>query len=118
MNRRGFVGVLAGLLGALGLRGQGIDDSPLEGSGHCIGSDGHKKVLMPCPGEKLPLKEGEEYCPLGHSQKPGTMAVFYTSGEYLGVFWPTNASVNTAERVFPRVCSVCGVVYVPPEKKP
>lgn len=104
----------ASVLGLVGLKAVGQEIPTCKTAGAAIRWNGKKWTCY----EPDPAK-GEEYCPLGHSQKPGTMMVLYTSGEYLGVFWPVDAAPGTAvtvqaERVVPKVCSRCGIVYVPP----
>jgi hypothetical protein len=99
MNRRGFVGVLAGLLGAMGLRGQ---EPPFTGMAGCV---------VPCKQDPRFNRPGEEYCPLGHSQKPSLTLTIAPYGA--GV-----APLNYPELLHTlHFCSVCGIVYVPPEKK-
>ena|SRR5271157_5555392 len=102
MNRRGFVATIAGLLGALGLRGQ----NPNNATSGTIASWGAKNYFcqsldfreQPCPEEQ---KAGEEYCPLGHSQKPRMLPIREMVGEYVLELTPEL-----------HVCSVCGVVYL------
>ena len=95
MNRRGFVGVLAGLLGAMGLRGQ---EPPFTGMAGCV---------VPCKQDPRFNRPGEEYCPLGHSQKPREIA--FEVMEHIDG-WRSGG-------IGQHICSVCGIVYVPIEKR-
>ena len=115
MNRRGFVAdaagcvvaMTAGLLGALGLRGQDASPSlpytPAEfetckTAGALYRWNGKKWACY----EPDPAK-GEEYCPLGHVQKPSILFSWLSDKQIAG------ATLH--------VCSVCSVVYVSLEKK-
>ncbi len=158
MNRRGFVGLLAGLAGALGLRGQDYhkqdpQDYYLMGDGKLGKPSQSTNVLsirgknrfcqsldlreQPCPEEQ---KKGEEYCPLGHSQKPRLIAELPGEDCWWAasrtIDWEATKKLTNEERdagiivMNPPapctktppsaivVCAVCGVVYVPMEKKP
>jgi hypothetical protein len=114
MNRRGFVGLVAGLLGALGLRGQ----EPPKDTGI---------LKKDWPAYKLKHPD-EECCPLGHSQKP---RYFITKGRLDSNPQFKAGEVNTKDPPggmrfddweppvwYEHICSVCEVVYVPVEKKP
>jgi len=127
MNRRGFVATIAGLLGALGLRGQ---EPPQDTS----------ILKKDWPAYKLKHPD-EEYCPLGHSQKPKFIAELpgddcSWSPAIQTIDWEATKKETQQERDAGIVtmkppapctpipstklvaCSVCRVVYVPPEKKP
>jgi hypothetical protein len=128
MNRRGFVGLIATLAGAMGLRGQQTTSGQLPYSfkrasnpGECVtgfNAETGEYTTAPCPGALTPLKEGEEYCPGWgrHAQKPlhldGTSSSMYmrATEEY--------SEARFISYVVPHICSVCGIVYVPVEKKP
>jgi hypothetical protein len=123
MNRRGFVGVLAGLLGALGLRGQehpsngtilppsmyppvdkdGWQGPWEDGYGGCVKVKNDHVKRVPC-------KEGEEVCPLGHSQKP----LYNTSKKTVHCFTlsPCEWKAEDELPINARACSICGVLYV------
>ena len=106
MDRRKFT--FSALLGLLGLRV--VAQEPTSGTftvssvpkgkfsdehGGCYELDGKSFV-----GKRVPCKEGEEYCPLGHSQ------------ENLFLDFPHPPAGNALISL--HVCAVCGVIYKPP----
>jgi len=108
MNRRKFT--FAALLGFVGMKATAQEptytvrtdkwDGPYDnGEGGCYLTNhsviGFKRVVC---------HEGEEYCPLGHSQKAE-----------LGPVFGTEADENhfAVSKAFTHTCAVCGIVYVP-----
>ena len=130
MNRRGFVATIAGLLGALGLRGQ----EPCHPKGVVANA---LPETPECPEPKT-LQPGEEYCPGWgrHAQKPRFIAEFpgddcwwvdatrqvdieATAKETQQerdsgvVTMKPPASCTKTPSTKLMMCSICGVVYVP-----
>jgi hypothetical protein len=108
MDRRHFTfGALLGLIGVkvagqepskdrIGF-GQITTESQVQGSTHA--------PLGRTLGE---LGEGEEFCPLEHAQTPGTITI---TGD-LKINMPVRLGDNPPWPTPPRVCSICGMVYV------
>ena len=92
-DRRGFLGILAGLFA--------LPQSP------CYKFN-DKSIV----GERVPCKEGEEYCPLGHSQKPQPMYAQPADIERYN-HDSQMLMMYTGAWIEPRSCKVCGIVYLP-----
>lgn len=118
MNRAAFLWRLAGLVGvgqqAGYLRNQRPEGQPCKGGDivHQIW-DG-KKLNATC--FKTAPDEGEELCPLGHTQKPHIRPLLVTSiganeNEPIEL-----DDVRLASRTA-SVCATCGTVYVPLDAK-
>jgi hypothetical protein len=60
---------------------------------------------------RVPCKEGEEYCPLGHSQKAELGPVFVLESD-------PNMQNAARSKALTHYCAVCGIVYVPIDGKP
>lgn len=119
LTRSGF---LRAMLGAIGL-GQ---SATLQGSRATLspGKDYTIKAMLTEEGPKLipgthgdwveepPCKPDEERCPLSHCQKPAIKRIIemdddpYTPTQFVNIGNPF------------KVCSVCGIVYVPVKEKP
>jgi hypothetical protein len=125
MTRKGFMLRLAGMLGLAGVA-MGQEHKPSIGElrdTNGIGGgvdmwDGKRWVWKSVEElEKMSkveeLKPGEEYCSLGHAQKPRTQE--YADGSR-GTALITVFDEGKLDFVV-HVCCVCGVVYVPQEKK-
>jgi hypothetical protein len=65
----------------------------------CMAIDGTEQPCTP--------KKGEEYCPLGHAQKPEDGPNYKQIGMAGDI--PIFANLH--------ICSMCGIVYVPKETK-
>lgn len=106
------------LLAAVGMGQQVLQDCGSKNP--CLTSNGHigavpawKCAALDGRVVECAPKEGEEYCPLGHPQKPS----------YHLAPVPTDIHEYNRQRqllmeygggwIVPSVCSVCGIVYVP-----
>lgn len=119
MTRAGFFKLLAAFgFGQTGKPYQDKDkwDGPYDdGQGGCF-STNHNVLNI----KRVPCKEGDEYCPLGHSQKPSQlMATQWISStkDNAGGLGPAINLMDGHTGNYPRVCSTCGIVYVPQGEK-
>jgi hypothetical protein len=116
MDRRKFT--FAALLGLFGLKATAQEptsgnvirtdkwDGPFQdGEGGCYMSN-HTLINL----KRVVCNEGEEYCPLGHSQKAELGPTFGTKTVMVGDI-PIGESFATTH-----TCSMCGIVYVPRKK--
>lgn len=109
MKRIDFLSGFWALLGigqlSKGVTGIGVGNVGITPGGGCPGPDGHGH---PCES----LKEGEERCPLGHAQKPNATlwAVPVDKNDYNHQLQMLMEYVGPW--IVPKVCSVCGIVYV------
>jgi len=119
MNRFKFL--FAGLLG-LGAKAmaQSIKDAQPT-SGKLTYTTGQTLWCAALDGRERPcvIPEGEESCPLGHAQKPTRILVSVESVIEMpmkptGTFSTADAALALEEHI----CSICGLIYVPPTKKP
>lgn len=79
--------------------------------------DGHGEWI-----EEPPCAEGESRCPIGHCQKPSAYLEpkpIWGKGEREGTEMTglTMMYYEPGKWIAQRVCSVCGIVYVPQEKE-
>jgi hypothetical protein len=104
MDRRKFTfGTLIGLVGIKAIAQEPVTNNGpltfvLEPSS-CSGLDFKKTKCAP--------GEGEEYCPIGHVQKPEDGPNYKQIGMAGDI--PLFANLH--------ICSICGIVYVPKETK-
>ena len=75
--------------------------NPTIGGGACLGDDGYGR----------PCKEGEESCPLGHTNKPVMRSLLIRQ---IGESGKSGIHLDDLmlEKETSAVCSVCGIVYV------
>jgi hypothetical protein len=78
-----------------------LDPSKMK-DGECLRwTEKAELVTVPC---KAGCKKGEERCPLGHCQKPQAVDVIVDA---------PRITLQTLQIEDARVCSICGIVYVP-----
>jgi hypothetical protein len=118
MTRGGFLKAIG-----LGWVGQSVALKSRPDGSECVPSDfvvdtSTGKVCLEAGGT-LKCGPGEERCPLGHCQAPDYLDVMVGRSDVaVHSMRLTDSHGNVMKDVNVKVCSTCGIAYVPPKEKP